>query len=146
MRTLRQPYAPGFLTVGDAAGFLINNGYTFRGVDLAIASGAAAAEAAIAAMAKHDLSEVSLSVYEKILRRKKILTDLQTFGRSPQYMSNPRLFSTYPRLICDLVERLYKFEGKGKQKVLCMMLEELKAKDVSVIGMLSDLMGGALSM
>src|SRR5256886_11590853 len=32
----------GVLVVGDAAGFLINNGYTFRGVDLAIASGIAA--------------------------------------------------------------------------------------------------------
>src|SRR5438876_6037 len=32
----------GVLVAGDAAGFLINHGYTFRGVHLAIASGIAA--------------------------------------------------------------------------------------------------------
>src|SRR2546425_4138388 len=39
-----QLWADGVLVAGDAAGFLINNGYTFRGVDLAIASGVAAGE------------------------------------------------------------------------------------------------------
>src|SRR2546427_8300722 len=36
----------GILVVGDAAGFLINNGYTFRGGDLAMASGRPAGQAA----------------------------------------------------------------------------------------------------
>src|SRR2546430_5935548 len=39
----------GVLVVGDAAGFLINNRYTFRGGDLAIASGVAAGAGAGAA-------------------------------------------------------------------------------------------------
>ncbi len=146
IKTLRQPYAPGFLAVGDAAGFLINNGYTFRGVDLAIASGAAAAEAVVAARAQRDFSEVSLSVYEKILRREKILTDLSMFGKGPQYMSNPRLFSLYPKLLCDMIEKVYTIDGTGKQRALGTILGEIKAKEVSVFDMLRDFLGGALSM
>ena len=32
-------YRDGLVLAGDSAGFVINNGYTFRGVDLAISSG-----------------------------------------------------------------------------------------------------------
>ncbi len=40
-------YRDGFLMVGDAAGFVINTGYSIRGIDLAIVSGVAAARAII---------------------------------------------------------------------------------------------------
>src|SRR5437667_5990445 len=66
----------GVLVAGDAAGVLINNGYTFRGADLAIASGIAAGEAAEAARAPGGMTKASLAVYEKFLSWRNGLTDL----------------------------------------------------------------------
>src|SRR2546427_6932976 len=80
--------ADGVLVAGDAAGFLINNGYTFRGVDLAIASGIAAGEAAEAARAAGGLTQANLAAYEKFLRARNVLTDLERFRRAPLYMKN----------------------------------------------------------
>ena len=144
--TLRRAYADGFLAVGDAAGFLINNGYTFRGVDLAMASGMAASEAVKLASASGDYSETGLAVYESILRRDNILTDLAAFRKGPQYMANPRLYSLYPKLLCDLMERIYRIDGSGKKKALETVLEELRAKDASILAMIKDLVGGVISM
>src|SRR5438093_12035900 len=88
----------GVLVAGDAAGFLINNGYTFRGVDLAMASGIAAGEAAEAARASGGMTEANLAVYEELLRARNALTGLQRFRRAPLYMKNERLFDVYPRM------------------------------------------------
>lgn len=144
--TLRRPYADNFLAAGDAAGFLINNGYTFRGVDLAMASGMAAAETVKLAASRGDFSEVGLAAYSQILRREKVLTDLATFRKGPQYMANPRLYSLYPRLLCDIIERIYTMDGGGKKRAIETVLDEIKAKDASLLAMLRDLMGGALTM
>lgn len=144
--TLRLPYADNFLAAGDAAGFLINNGYTFRGVDLAIASGKAAAEAVKVAARRGDFSEVGLAAYGQILRREKVLTDLATFRKGPPYMTNPRLYSLYPKLLCDIIERIYTIDGSGKKRAIETVLDEIKAKDASLFAMLRDLMGGALTM
>ncbi len=44
----------GMLVTGDAAGPTVNNGFVVRGMDLAIGSGIAAAEAVISAKAQGD--------------------------------------------------------------------------------------------
>lgn len=146
IRTLRKHYADGFLVAGDAAGFLINNGYTFRGVDLAIASGVAAAEAAAAAKSRGDISATGLAVYEQFLEKNKVLTDLRMFKNGSGYMTNSRLFALYPKLACDLFEKVYTIDGGGKKRAFDTVLSELKEKDVSLLSMLRDLIGGARSM
>src|SRR5437879_13083927 len=80
----------GVIVVGDAAGFLINNGYTFRGVDLAIASGIAAGEAAEAARGAGGMSRVNLAVYEKFLRARNVLTDLERVRAARRDMQHAR--------------------------------------------------------
>src|SRR3989338_1343352 len=57
-------FTDGLLVVGDAAGLIVNSGITLRGMDMAIASGMAAAEAVKIAMGKNDFSKKSLSHYE----------------------------------------------------------------------------------
>jgi electron transfer flavoprotein-quinone oxidoreductase len=136
----------GFLVCGDAAGFLINNGYTFRGVDLAIASGTCAAEAVVEAKAAGDFREARLAAYERRLRERKVLDDLETFSRAPLYMKNRRLFDLYPKLICDIAERVYAVEGTGQKRVADIVLEEVKANKANPLHLLLDLLRGARSM
>lgn len=139
-------FADGVLVVGDAAGFLINNGYTFRGVDLAIASGIAAGEAAEEARAAGGMTAANLSAYERFLRARNVLTDLERFQRAPLYMKNERLFDLYPRMLLEIAERLYTVDGTGKDRFLEVLLHETSSSGVPKIRLLMDLLRGARSM
>src|SRR2546425_642038 len=130
----------GVLVVGDAAGFLINNGYTFRGVDLAIASGVAAGEAAEAARAAGGMTAANLGAYEKVLRRRNGLTDLGRFRRAPLYMKKDRLFDVYPRMLMEIAERMYTVDGAGKERLFDIVLDEAASAGVPKLKMLLDLL------
>jgi len=132
--------------VGDAAGFLINNGYTFRGVDLAIASGIAAGEAAEAAKAAGGMTAANLAGYEASLRRRHVTTDLERFSRAPLYLKNERLFDVYPRLLIDIAERVYRVDGTGQPRLMDVVLDGAKSGDVPTLRLLLDLLAGARSM
>ncbi len=136
----------GVVVTGDAAGFLINNGYTFRGVDLAMASGIAAAEAAEAARAAGGMSATNLGSYERFLRTRNVLTDLETYRATPLYLKNERLFDVYPRLLVDIAERLYRVDGSPRAKLAEIVLDEASSAGVSRLKMLIDLIRGAGSM
>ena len=138
--------ADGLLVAGDAAGFLLNTGYTFRGVDLAIASGMAAAEAIVRAKAAGGYSAAALAAYETLLREHQVTTDLETFGRAPFYLKNPRLFSVYPKLLNEIAEKVYTVDGTGQRKLSEIALEEAKSAKVSPVKILLDLLGGARAM
>jgi electron transfer flavoprotein-quinone oxidoreductase len=141
-----RPYVDGLLVAGDAAGFLINAGYTYRGVDLAIASGTAAAEAIVRARAAGGYSAFHLAAYETLLREHRVTTDLETFRGAPLYLKNPRLFAVYPKLLNEIAKKVYAVDGTGHRHLRDIALEEAKAANVSVVKMLLDLLGGAKAM
>lgn len=145
-RMTPQLVAEGVLVAGDSAGFLINNGYTFRGVDLAMASGLAAGEAAEAARAAGGMSAANLATYERFLRSHNVLTDLEAFARAPLYLKNERLFDVYPRLLIDLAERVYRVDGAARERLIDSVLKGANASGVSKLSLLMDLVRGARSM
>jgi electron transfer flavoprotein-quinone oxidoreductase len=137
-------HSDGVLVAGDAAGFLINNGYTFRGVDLAMASGIAAAEAAEAAREAGGMTAANLAVYERFLRSRNVLTDLERFSKAPLYLKNERLFDVYPRLLLEIAQRVYTVDGTGKDLLRDVVLQ--KTSGLSKLRLLLDLIKGAGSM
>lgn len=96
-------HRPGFLVVGDAAGFCINQGFTIRGMDLAILSGVAAGQAVLA---ESDASLVG-PVYVRRLEELGLPAAMQQYAKFPALMENPRLFSVYPALATDVFRQLY---------------------------------------
>ena len=144
-RMIPRPYANGFLAVGDAAGFVLSHGYTYRGVDLAILSGMAAAETVKAARAANDYSAGSLSRYLHDLRSFGVLSELEEFGRTPSFLGNPRIYSAYPQLLCGILNRMYTVDGTKKEKMFHIAKEEMKGK-ISLMQLMKDLLGGTRSM
>jgi electron transfer flavoprotein-quinone oxidoreductase len=140
-----RPYANGFLAVGDAAGFVLNHGYTYRGVDLAILSGMAAAETVKAARAANNYSAESLSRYLHNLRSLGVLSEMEKFGRAPSFLENPRIYSAYPQLLCGVFNRMYSVDGGRKEKMFHIAKEEMKGK-ISLMQLMKDLLGGTRSM
>ena len=135
-------YNNGILVCGDAAGLLLNNGYTFRGVDLAISSGIAAAETFNIANKNNNFSNSTLSMYENFLFKRNVLSDLKKFQKTPKYMKNPRLYSEYPKLICNIFENLYNIDG-NQQKLIREIVRQSTKGNISSLQLILDLIRGA---
>ncbi len=141
-KMLSRPYTGGMLVAGDAAGHLLNNGYTFRGVDMAIVSGIAAAQTILEARKRKDYSAQSLQSFEKKLKQEPALKDMYTFGKVPKYLRNNRLYGIYPELVCGAAEAVYRVDGNGKRKIYKELRAQTKGK-VSTISLIRDLLAGA---
>ena len=141
-KMLTRPYTGGMLVAGDAAGHLLNNGYTFRGVDMAIVSGVAAAQTILEARKRKDYSAQSLQTYERRLREEPALKDMYTFSKVPRYLRNNRLYGVYPELVCNAAEAIYRVDGNGKRKIYKELRAQTKGK-VSTMSLIRDLLAGA---
>src|SRR5438445_11981711 len=97
-KMLTRPYTGGMLVAGDAAGHLLTNGYTFRGVDMAIVSGIAAAQTILEARKRKDYSAQSLKAYERKLKEEPAPKDMFVFSKVPRYLRNHRLYNVNPEL------------------------------------------------
>ncbi len=139
---LSRPYTGGMLVAGDAAGHLLNNGYTFRGVDIAIQAGVAAAQTVLEARKNNDYSARSFQRFESKLRADPALKDMYKFKRVPSYLRNNRLYSIYPELVCSAAEAVYRVDGNGKKKIFKELRSQAKGK-VSLLTLIRDLVGGA---
>lgn len=96
-------YREGLLVIGDAAGFTINAGFVVRGIDLAIASGIAAAQAILDAKAAAEIGPNYLLQLEQI----GLTGTMKRFAGYPELMANPRIFTEYPGLVHDVFRGLF---------------------------------------
>lgn len=132
-------FADGILVVGDAAGFALNMGLVVRGMDLAIASGAIAAEAIKQAKSRNDYSRTSLSVYKQMLNNSFVLKDMRTFKNVWSVLSNPRLFEKYPQAIGTLFAELMHIGTKPKPKFSSTIMTHVR-KNFMNLSTLKDLL------
>ncbi|HEX6510259.1 MAG TPA: FAD-dependent oxidoreductase [Chloroflexota bacterium] len=95
---LPRPFGPGYMLLGDAAGFV--NFLYQEGSNLAITSGRLAGETAIAARQRNDFSAESLSLYERKLKDSFVMKDLRDLRRAPGFFrSHRQFFDVYPRIV-----------------------------------------------
>jgi electron transfer flavoprotein-quinone oxidoreductase len=97
----------GMLVAGDAAGLCLAAGIWLEGVNFAIASGAAAGETAIEALAANNTSAGGLAGYRRRLEVNFVLRDHKKLRRAPGFVLSRRVQQTYPQLLCDVVEQLF---------------------------------------
>lgn len=116
----------GLLIVGDAAGLVLNIGYMVRGMDLAIASGEAAANAVIAAKEKEDYSKQGLASYQKDLENSFVMQDLKTYSKFPTFMENKRIFGHYPFFVEEMMVNLFKVNQTPAKPIVKSTLSNIK--------------------
>jgi electron transfer flavoprotein-quinone oxidoreductase len=139
-------YTGGMLVAGDAAGLTINNGFVVRGMDLAIGSGIAAADAVLEARTRKDFSAQGLSVYQTKLDQSFVMADMRTYSRTTQFMKNERLFAAYPEMLADLMTRIYTQQSQPKQHLMPELLSSLKDSHVSLFDLGRDGLNGVRSL
>lgn len=114
----------GVLVAGDAAAFVMNLGYTVRGMDLAIESGRLAAEAILKAKEAGDFSAASLGIYRELLEESFVMKDLKHYQNMPEFMECRELFRDVPGLVDALMAGLFKVDGS---EPVSMMMKALSA-------------------
>lgn len=139
---LSRPYTDGMVVAGDSAGHLLNNGYTFRGVDIAIEAGIAAAETVLEARKANDFSSRTLQTFNSRLRTDPALKDMYTFSRVPAFLRKSRLYNVYPELVCSAAEAVYRVDGTGKKKIFKELRAQAKGK-ASLLSLIRDMIAGA---
>jgi electron transfer flavoprotein-quinone oxidoreductase len=136
-KAIPQLYTGGLMVVGDAAGLCYTNGINLEGINLAMTSGALAADTAIDALKSGDYSARSLSSYKKKLDNSFIIRDMKTFKNAPGMMHMERLYRTYPQVIAAILEKMYRVEGAPRSKLLRLASKEA-LKEAGLPGLISD--------
>jgi electron transfer flavoprotein-quinone oxidoreductase len=140
-RMMPRLYTDGLLVAGDAAALVLATGRALEGMNFALASGVAAAEAVKRAKEKGDFGKDTLSYYEKLLAESFVFQDLKRFRRASQFLEIQRIYSTYPDLACSLAERIFRVDGNPKKNVWQLLREEMKGR-VSLWQLIRDGISG----
>jgi len=115
---LPRAWGDGYLLAGEAAGFALNALVTVRGMDLAVASGWAAAQTVLAARAAGDQSAVSLARYDRYLRETFVMRAMEAGRAVPQAIENRRIFSEYPGAVARLLEDVFAIDDEGGERLV----------------------------
>jgi electron transfer flavoprotein-quinone oxidoreductase len=121
-------YGDGYVVAGSAARLLLNNIMTLRGMDFAMISAAAAAQAILAAREQGNYSSAALASYETNLKQTSIYQDWKTFKDTYPLLENKRLFDVYPELACKVMEDLFSANTEPASKALPILREAIKGK------------------
>ncbi len=127
-------YREGLLIVGDAAGFVINTGYSIRGIDLAILSGIAAGRAISGA----DNIAQTGSLYMKELENIKLLPAMKAVAGYKNMLDIPRIYSNYPNLVTDVITQLFTVNGEVAPPMKKNLKALLKKNKISVWQLVKD--------
>ena len=122
-----QLYTDNVLVCGDAAAFVVNLGYTVRGMDFAIESGRLAAEAILRARELGDFSAKTLSWYQALVENSFIYSDMKQYRNFPKLLERHEIFNDVPEIADVLMDRLFRVDG-GKPVSLPMFAVDEIAK------------------
>jgi len=136
----------GLVVVGDAAGLTINTGFTVRGMDLAVGSAIAAADAIAAAIAADDVTAAGLGGYETALDRSFVGQDMRTFAQAPAFLENDRMYNDYGPLLADVLFGIYHLDGSPRRRTLKVAREALKASPVKLLQLARDGLKGVRAL
>jgi electron transfer flavoprotein-quinone oxidoreductase len=137
IKAVPQLYRGGMMVVGDAAGLCYTNGINLEGINLAMTSGALAAEIAIKAVESHDYSAAMLSLYKKKLDETFVMKDMKKYKNAVGMMHIDRLYQTYPQVLAGIMEKIYKVDGTPRSGLLRLARREA-LKEIGLKDFISD--------
>jgi electron transfer flavoprotein-quinone oxidoreductase len=109
-----------------------------RGMDVAVASAAAAAQVITRAKEKQDFSAASLAAYETFFQESSIYQDMATFKATYPLLENKRLFEVYPDLVCGVMDDMFSVRREPAKKAFRSLRDQMEG-NVSLLNMVKDL-------
>ena len=112
----------GILVAGDAAALCLAAGIWLEGVNFAMASGIAAGEATLEALAAGDPTRAGLAGYARRLESTFVLRDHRKLRRAPELVLSDRVQHLYPRLVANTVEAMFRVDNPAPKPGLRRIL------------------------
>jgi len=136
----------GMVVVGEAAGLTLNTGLTVRGMDLAVASGVAAAVGIGASLDRKDPSKVGLAGYRKALFASPEGKDMKTYARAPSFLEVERMYKDYGELIGNVLYGVFNHDNKPREHIAKVALRAFRKSPVKVRHLISDGIAGVRAL
>ncbi|MDR2348023.1 MAG: FAD-dependent monooxygenase, partial [Bifidobacteriaceae bacterium] len=140
---------PGLVVVGDAAGLTLNTGLTVRGMDLAMASGEAAADAIAPALAAAPTQETGAAVaadYRKRLFESFAGQDMRTYAKAPAFLERDRLYGTYGELAAAVLRDVFLHDRRPRRHLLKVARQALSSSKIGLGQVAGDAWAGVRAL
>jgi len=127
-------YADNLIAVGDSAGFLINDGFTIRGMDLAIASGM------IAGLSAKKIRDngYKTEIYYDMLKESFILKHLELAYNRFELMNKAYILNSYPEILCNVLSDMFTV-NENRNTLIDDAILRLKEKGISLTQAINDM-------
>jgi len=135
--TLPDRYDRRVALVGDAAGLVLNKGYTFRGLDYGIKSGLEAAEAAIERTRDGNWDAFGRR-YDERLENSYVLEDMKQHRYLPEFLKNERMYGAYPGIATETLRGMYSAGSDAEGLTWKQALRAFQRSDAGVTDLLKD--------
>ncbi|RYV49738.1 FAD-dependent oxidoreductase [Pengzhenrongella frigida] len=136
----------GLVVVGDAAGLTLNTGLTVRGMDLAVASGVAAAKGIGAALDSKDTSKVGLAGYREALFASYAGKDMETYAKAPAFLETERMYKEYGELIGNVLYGVFNLDNSPREHLLKVAMKAFKKSPVKIKHLIKDGLAGVRAL
>jgi len=136
----------GMVVVGDAAGLTLNTGLTVRGMDLAVASGVAAAVGIGASLDRKDFSKAGLAGYREALFASPEGKDMNTYAKAPAFLEVERMYKEYGELIGNVLYGAFNLDNKPREHLAKVALRAFRKSPVKVRHLISDGIAGVRAL
>lgn len=123
--------------VGDAAGLVLNKGYTFRGLDYGIKSGLVAAEAAVECAADGNWDTFGRR-YDSRLEDSYVLQDMKQHRHLPKFLKNERMYDAYPGIATETLRAMYSAETDATGLTWRQAYRAFRRSDAGILDLLKD--------
>lgn len=139
-------HTDGMVVVGDAAGLTLNTGLTVRGMDLAAASGIAAAAAIDDAITTGDTSKAGLAAYRTALFDSFAGKDMHTYAKTPAFLERERMYEQYGALLADVLYGAFNHDLSPRRHLRDVARAALRRSPVRMRDMVSDALAGVRAL
>ena len=136
----------GMVVVGDAAGLTLNTGLTVRGMDLAVASGVAAAAGIEAALSQDDTSTIGLAGYREALFDSFAGKDMVTYARAPSFLETQRMYKDYGELLGNVLHGVFNLDNQPRRHLGSVALTALRRSPVTIRNLIGDGLAGVRAL
>ena len=136
----------GLVVVGDAAGLTLNTGLTVRGMDLAVASGVAAAAGIGSALDRKDPSMLGLAGYRRALFASSAGKDMGTYAKAPSFLQVERMYQDYGELLGNVLYGVFNLNNLPREHLVKVAFKALKKSPVKIRHLISDGIAGVRAL
>jgi len=136
----------GLVVVGDAAGLTLNTGLTVRGMDLAVGSAVAAAEAIGTALDAKDVSQAGLAGYREKLFASYVGRDMKTYAKAPSFLEVERMYKQYGELLANVLYGAFNLDTQPRQHMVKVARKSLAGSPIKMRQLVRDGIAGARAL